>query len=228
MRDLVGIFCLIGVLSGCGGYDIHGNTVVFKHCSENGCLTNVVEDADPKSFETLQGDYAKDRLHVYYGGGALPEADPQSFRVLSDSYSKDSARVYFERQPVPGADPVSFVALSDLNYGRDSKDIYILGSPVGVCDLASFKWLKDDWQVDNRCAYRHANKLPGARPESFVVLNDWYAKDGEHVFDSVTRKSIDGADAATFRLAEGPCSVCARDKNHCYKTGSQSACDFPK
>jgi hypothetical protein len=228
MRSLFGVLCIISSLSACGGYSISGNTVTFKSCSENGCITSTVKEADPKSFESLQGDYAKDRHRVYFGGDPIPEADPQSFKVLSDTYAKDDARAYFEDKPIPGADSGSFVALRDLNYGRDKNDIYILGGAVGVCDLASFQWLKDDWQVDRKCAYRRGTKLPNARSESFVVLNDWYAKDAEHVYSSVSDKAIEGADPATFRLAEGPCGVCARDKNRCYNAGANATCDFPK
>ena len=227
MRLLFGL-CMVSALSACGGYSNSGNTVTFKHCSENGCDTTTVKEADPQSFESLQGDYAKDRHHVYFGGAPIQEADPQSFKVLSDTYAKDKARAYFENKPIPGADPGSFVALSDLNFGRDKNDIYNLGSPIGACDSTSFRWLKSDWQVDSKCAYWGGTKLPNAHPESFVVLNEWYAKDAGQVYSSVSHKAIEGADTLTFGLADGPCSVCARDKNRCYNAGLTATCDFPK
>jgi hypothetical protein len=227
MRLLFGVLC-ISALSACGGYSNRGSAVTFKRCSENGCITITVNGADPQTFESLQGDYAKDRRHVYFSGVPIQEADPQSFKVLSDTYAKDKARAYFESKPIPGTDPESFVALSDLNYGRDTNDIYILGNAVGACDPASFRWLKDRWQVDSKCAYGGGTKLPNAQAESFIVLNEWYAKDAEHVYSSVSHKAIEGADAATFRLAEGPCSVCARDKNRCYNAGANASCNFAK
>jgi len=70
--------------------------------------------------------------------------------------------------------------------------------------------------------------LPNAHPESLVVINYWYVKDAEHVYSSVSNKAIEGADLATFKLAEGPCEACARDKNRCYKSGENASCDFPK
>lgn len=229
MRSMFGMLCCLGALSGCGGYSVSGNDVTFEHCSENGCKTYKVEQADAKSFETLRGSFAKDRYRVYFDGGTIEDADPQSFTVLSDTYSKDNAHAYFERSPIPGADSNSFAALRDPNYGRDKNDLYMLGNAIGTCDVASFRWLTDGWQVDSKCAYFRGNKLPDARPGSFVVLNEWYAKDAEHVYSRVTHQAIDGADAATFRLAEGPCSVCARDKNRCYKIGENASCDdFPK
>lgn len=228
MRLLFSVLCIVSALSACGGYSIDGNTVTFKSCSENGCKTATVQEADPKSFQSLQGGYAKDRHRVYFSGASLQAADPQSFKVLSDTYAKDNARAYFEDKSIAGADTGSFVALNDLNYARDKNDIYILGAAIGVCDAPSFRWLKDDWQVDGKCAYMRGTKLPNAHPQSFVVINGWYAKDAEHVYSSVTHKVIDGADAATFRLAEGPCQVCAFDKNRCYNTGENASCNFPK
>jgi hypothetical protein len=228
MRFLFGVLFIVSTLSACGGYSVSGNTVTFKRCSENGCITTTVAEAEPQSFEALRGDYAKDRHHVYFSGAPVREADPQSFKVLSDTYAKDNARAYFENKPIPGSDSRSFVALSDLNYGRDKNDIYILGSAVGACDPTSFQWLKNRWQVDSKCAYWSGTKLSDAHVESFIVLNEWYAKDSEHVFSSVSHKAIEGADSPTFRLAEGPCSVCARDKSRCYNAGAIAACDLQK
>jgi hypothetical protein len=221
MRSL-GVLCIVSTLSACGGYSISDNTVIFKSCSEDGCTTSTVKEADPNSFESLQGRYAKDRHRVYLSGVAIPEADPQSFKVLSDTYAKDNARAYFENTPILGADPGSFVALSDLNYGRDKNDIYILGRAIGACDLASFRWLEDDWQVDRQCAYRRGTKLPNAHPESLVVINDEYAKDAEHVYSAHTEKAIEGADVATFK--SGGMCMCGRDKNRCYDGAQPAPC----
>jgi hypothetical protein len=222
MRSL-SVLLVISILTACGGYSVSDNTVTFKDCSENGCRTSTVKEADPKSFESLQGGYAKDRHRVYLGGTAIPEADPQSFEVLSDTYAKDNARAYFENKPISGADPASFVALSDVNYGRDKNDIYILGRAIGACDLASFRWLKDDWQIDNKCAYRRGTKLLNAHPESFVVLNQDYAKDAEHAYSSISNKAIEGADIATFK-GVGAFSLFARDKNRCYDGAQPTSC----
>ena len=219
---LIGVQCIVCALTACGGYSISDNTVIFKDCSENGCTTSTLKEADAKSFESLQGGYAKDRHRVYLSGAAIPEADPQSFKVLSDIYAKDKARAYYKNTPIVGADSGSFVALNDLNYGRDKNDIYIMGRAIGACDLASFRWLKEDWHVDNKCAYRGGTKLPNAHPESFVVINDEYAKDAEHVYSAHTDRAIEGVDLATFK-PDGMC-MCGRDKNRCYDGAQPAPC----
>jgi hypothetical protein len=223
MRLLIGVLCIVCALSACGGYSSSGNTVTFKSCSENGCSTTTVKEADPQSFESLQGDYAKDRHHVYFSGKPVQGADPQSLKVLSDIYAKDNARAYFRDKPIAGADSGSFVEISGGSYGRDKNDIYISGDAIGACDLPSFRWLKDDWQVDSKCAYERGTKLPNARPESFVVIDESYAKDAEHVYSSVTDKAIAGADVATFK-SQGLCYSCGRDKNRCYDGAQPAPC----
>jgi hypothetical protein len=221
---LFGIFCLIGTVSACGGYKTNGDTVTYTRCNEgNGCTTSAIKDADPKSFESLRGGYAKDRFRVYFNGAPMTGADPQSFKVLSDIYAKDKTHAYFENEAIAGADSESFVALDDPNYGRDRNDIYIMAQAIGVCDLHSFRWLKDDWQVDSKCAYARGMKLPNAHVESFAVINESYAKDAEHVYSSISNKSIQGADVATFK-SESFCWSCGRDKNRCYDGPEPAPC----
>lgn len=224
MRFAAFILCISIALSACGGYSVSGNTVSYTRCNEgNGCTSSALQEADPKSFESLQGEYAKDRRHVYFGGKVIQEGDPQSFKVLSDTYAKDNTRAYFQDKSIPGADSDSFTALSDLNYGRDKNDIYILGGAIRACDPASFRWLKNDWQVDSKCAYTRGKKLPHAHPETFVVINESYAKDAEHVYSAVSDKAIEGADLATFRSGAIFDSG-ARDKNRCYDDANPAPC----
>jgi DKNYY family len=218
-----GILCVICILSGCsGGYSTNGGTVTFTRCNEgNGCTTAPVEGADAKSFESLQGSYAKDRLHAYFKGTSVPQADAQSFKALTDYYAKDNSRVYYGNTPIVGADTGSFAVLGDAGYMRDKNDIYSNGNGIKACDLASFRLLKEDWQIDNKCAYRGGTKLPNAHPESFVVINEEYAKDAERIYSATTDKAIEGVDMATFKT-NGITS--ARDKNRCYDGAQPTSC----
>jgi hypothetical protein len=221
MRSL-GLVCIVSILAGCGGYRVSGSTVTFEACSENGCKTTTMADADPKSFETLQGEYAKDRHHAYLSGVVIPQADAQSFQALTASYAKDDSRVYYQRTPIAGADSGTFAVLADTSYGRDKHDIYASGSAVGACHLASFTLLKEDWAVDRQCAYRGGHRLPNAQPDSFTVINEEYAKDAAHVYSAHTDKAVEGVDIATFR-AERMC-MCGRDKNRCYDGALPTSC----
>jgi hypothetical protein len=217
------LLCLI--VCACGGYKQAGDQMTFESCNEGqGCNSIVVQGADVASFESLRGSYAKDNHAVYCFGRAISGALPASFEVLSETYAKDNEHAYFKCKQIPSADASSFVADSNLNYAHDKRDVYILGDPINVCDAASFRLVVDQWAVDSQCAYRLGEKLPGAHPRSFSVLNFWYAKDDTQVY-ATDVPVIPGADVATFALANQPCDVCARDKNRCYKFGSVTSCD---
>lgn len=218
--------CLAIILvTACTGYQKSGNGVVYKSWNEAwGSSSFIVKGADAASFQSLKGPYAKDKEHVYFRGSPIVGAEPSTFVALSETYAKDSEHAYFEAVVITHANPASFVASSDLNYAKDENDVYILGRPIEACDPQSFRWLKDDWQIDSKCAYRRAKKLPGADPRSFSVINYWYAKDNHQVYSSI-RAVIEGADAGTFALANGSCEVCARDINRCYRDGKVVSCD---
>ena len=215
-------FCFF--LGACGGYHHEGDRITFETCNEgNGCTTIVVQGADAASFETLDHGYARDKRSAYFDGQPVPGALGASFRSLSETYAKDAAHAYYRLAQIAAADVASFEAEDNLNYARDKTDIYFQGAPMHVCDLASFRWLSDQWEVDDRCAYRNDKKLPDAHAKSFVALNFWYAKDDTQVYSSVA-PVVEGADAATFELANAPCEVCARDRNRCYNAGAVTPC----
>jgi hypothetical protein len=106
--------------------------------------------------------------------------------------------------------------LFDIQWGKDSRDVYLQDRPIQACDPATFVLLKESWERDSQCVYRQGGKLPDADPASFVVLNFWFGKDKNHVYSNLA-KIIEGADAPTFKAKVGVCEVCARDKNGCYR-----------
>src|ERR1700722_15879870 len=58
------------------------------------------------------------------------------------------------------------------------------------------QWKRARLQVNSKCAYTRGTKLPNAHPETFVVINESFAKDAEHVYSAVSDKAIAGADLA--------------------------------
>jgi hypothetical protein len=227
MRKTLLLLVLLAILlAACGtGFNKSGTTYVFTTWDEmNGKVEHLVVGADAATFEVFDGDgYARDKGQVYFQWNAIAGADPASFKALNRLYGKDAAHVYYEGKQVPGADPASF-ALFNLQWGRDAGEVYFQDRPVNACDPASFKLLKDDWQIDDQCAYREGTRLEGSDPATFTVLNYWFAKDSRQVY-SILRKPIPGADAATFKLQDGICQVCAQDKNTCYRYEEAVPCE---
>ena len=230
-RNLVRIIMLglCAFLSACnsvgGPYEREGDHIVFVTSDEGqGRRAEVVQGADVVSFKSVGGVYGKDKNRAYCGPKPIPGAQPDSFVTLSRLYAKDKSRVYYGPKPIPDADPESFAVSNDTNYSQDKNDIFLLGDHLHVCDRQSFRRLTDRWAVDNRCAYHGGDKLPGAHPASFVVLNFTYAKDDAQAYSNLSPYVIAGADAASFALSGGMCEVCARDRQRCYSFGEVKAC----
>ncbi|MGH9409817.1 MAG: DKNYY domain-containing protein [Vicinamibacterales bacterium] len=241
---------LVGACS--HGYTKSNDQVQYTGQSGDSTVTSVVHGADVASFEGLNDEYGKDKNRAYYDDkpivGALPAsfvalstryakdtdrvycygkaiagALPASFATLQTDWAKDSDHVYYDCDRVDGADPASFVVSSHDGIGEDKSDIFDHSIAFKVCDRKSFHWLSGEWAVDDKCAYNGPFKLPGAHPKTFVVLDDSFAKDDEHVYSYLRPYVVAGADAATFEV-DKTCSSCGRDKNHCYNDNSEAAC----
>jgi|WetSurMetagenome_2_1015567.scaffolds.fasta_scaffold189948_2 hypothetical protein len=225
------LLSIAGLLLACmlsTGYQKKEGAYVYATSDEGqGYVEHPIANVDVKSFRILsKNGYAKDALRVYYHENPVQGADPNSFMSMSDLYGKDNAHIYFEGKAIPSADPTSF-ALFDIQWGRDSQDVYFQNRPINACDPATFVLLKDGWQRDNQCVYRMGSKLPNAESASFVVLNFWFGKDKKNVYYN-SPKIIEGADVASFKLRKGVCSVCAEDKNGCYRYEEPVDCESLK
>lgn len=170
-----------------GFQEIDGKYVYVDANESQGRVEHPIPDADPNSFEVLNTKgYARDKLHVYFQYQLLEGADPNTFEAISDLYGKDTSQVYYRGKPIQGADPASF-SLINLQWGRDRNDIYIQDRPIKACDPATFELLKDGWEKDSECVYRGSAQLENADPKTFTVLNYWFGKDSSHVYDSFPR-----------------------------------------
>ena len=54
---------------------------------------HTIKYADPKTFEVLTAEYARDRLHVFIRDRAF-KADPKTFFILQDTYAQDCDHMY--------------------------------------------------------------------------------------------------------------------------------------
>jgi hypothetical protein len=210
------------------GYQKKDGSYVYATLDEGrGYVEHPITNIDVQSFRILnKHGYAKDDLRVYYHENTVQGADPNSFMPMSDLYGKDNAHVYYKEKIIPGANPTSFT-LFDIQWGKDSQDVYIQNRPIEACDPTTFVLLEDSWQRDKQCVYRMGSKLPNADSASFVVLNYWFGKDKNNVYYN-SPSIIEGADAATFKIREGVCEVCAVDKNGCYRYEERVDCELLK
>lgn len=64
--------------------------------------------------------YTRDGRAVHVNGNPIPDADPATFQVLQGAYARDNKRVFYFDQPIAGADLSSFRPL-DGPYASDAR-----------------------------------------------------------------------------------------------------------
>ncbi len=106
-------------------YVEEGNKVYY--CSgggwAHGRVVTTLEGVDADSFETLDGDYARDKDTVYHRGHVLPY-DVDTFINLSNAYVKDKNGVYYGGKRFD-CDADSFRLLDDT-HAMDKNHLYVI------------------------------------------------------------------------------------------------------
>jgi hypothetical protein len=129
MRHLF-LFGLIGLLAelliGCTGYEKSESQVTYTTLDEG------------RGFNTI----------------VIPNADPETFRDIGNNYALDKTHVYYEGVVINGADPTSFLVIKEWGWARDNKNIYGATHRIEACDVDTFRFITNDWQVDRKCVYR--------------------------------------------------------------------------
>ena len=193
-------------------------------------LSQIIPDADPKTFTILSGrsefdqcsGYAQDGKHIYYFYDALPVfADIKSFSVLERFFAKDSSHVYFGGVPIDDADVATFSLLKDPKgegtlYSKDKSHVYV-SSPqsretkvVENADPSSFMILVS---LTVPCLPEKHDCNNGNFPFGIVL-----AKDENSVFGAFG-DVISEADSTTFEVLKDPAdefSIYSKDNKHIY------------
>ena len=155
-------------------YDMDKNKAYF--------FAKPIFGSDGPTFELLQGNYQKDKNHVYYSNRIIESADVASFKAF----------------------PIDSLGHSPVRFSEDKNDFYYCGIPIGVYDRESFRqlYVKDNlWGYDSKYCYYEENKCEISGLKHFKVFESGlYAKDSIHVF--YCGKLVEGADAETFQETE--------------------------
>jgi hypothetical protein len=67
-----------------------------------------IADADPATFQVLQGAYARGDRRAFYFDQPIAVAELPKFRPLKGPYAEDLSRVYWMGKAIDGADPAIF------------------------------------------------------------------------------------------------------------------------
>lgn len=162
--------------------------------------TRVVDGANPKTFQILQGVYARDDQHAFYGAHAIFDADVKTFEVLESSefddeylYAKDGKRAYYTYKPIEEADPNTFHTVKQITmvrgaFAEDSHNVYWDGVVFPRADFTSFENNKIPASARSLGSnyYHYRGKI-------------YYYLDGQGR-DISTLDPVNGAAAETFRV----------------------------
>lgn len=173
-----------------GGLNYKDKNSVYYVDENNGEISlKILKGADPATFEF--GVISKDKNSVFIGNQKLKGVSSKGFEVLNDSldFVKDYKNVYYldresdgitykvEVLDTKGVDIPSFEFLGNSynKYYRDKNNIYFLNDR------------------DDKMKFE---KLAGANPKTFEIVDDYFARDDKNVY--FFNKKVIGVDAKTF------------------------------
>lgn len=212
-RALAASLVLLLALPGCEGYGrAEDGTVYYRESVGGGSTRRLpMPDADPDTFRTLRGKYARDRQRVYYRSKVVEGAQPGFIRVLGDGYARDRTGVYCAGRRIEQADWRTFEVLNAI-YARDRHHVHVCTATldnvhlpsfhllqhasgamdresvfhrqerIDVCQRATFREIDWQWQTDDLCVYRLLERQPMIDAATFKVLGTEYVRDRLHVY----------------------------------------------
>ena len=131
-----------------------------------------IEDADAKTFQVINENYARDKGRVYYG---------DTYRKGQEYYMIKHSRL----RVLDGADPATFRYLN-YDYARDKAAVFYEGVAFPVKDVQTFELIDRAFARDRVTGYYQQRPIPGSDGTSFTRVDDRYSKDARHVFHSAT------------------------------------------
>jgi len=197
-----------------------------------------IVDVDMATFELLGKDFSKDKNQVYYRGDIIEDSDPETFEILNELFAKDKNFVYKYSNNAYGIavlENLDVQSFSVINYRftKDKNFVYQNGIAIEKIDPMTFEVIdtNEDFVKDARHVYyamhvevpnsekslKKFQKIEGADPFTFVVLDDHVAKDSNSVYRysySNGLEKIEAADPVTFEVID---NTFTKDKNSVYK-----------
>lgn len=213
------------------GYKIEDQQVVFYHGFP--AQRQLVAEADPRTFKSINREYGKDKTRVFYYGKVLPKADPASFEYLGGAFSKDKNYgftrdeiisedgAHFEIVPNPNETPGNVTA-EGIVYARDRRKVYNNSIEIRGADPATFVFVpmfNGNFLAHDRFhVFWQDQPLEGVDGGTFQALSEFHFKDKSAVWClSLGRETqwlpMEGVDLPTF---EGLKRFYAKDKNRVY------------
>ena len=179
------------------------NNIYFLNDRDDKMKLEKLNYADPKTFEIINGNFARDDKNLYIFGYKMDGIDPKTFETLNYEMIKDKNGVYF---------------LKNISEENENSEIKTKKLNLKGLDLRSFKKVDDSdyyFKDKNSIYYEDSgnlHKIENADLKTFKDLDYNFAKDKNNIY--YKNKKLDGIDAASFEKIE---FNFIKDKNRLYK-----------
>lgn len=153
-------------------------------------LGEVIEGANPESFQFLEAPVAKDSKSVFWLGRRIPNADPGSFALISGEIFKDKSGVYWSGKYLPNSDPKTFAGIDGSDgLFKDKNAVYGNGEELPGRDPETFRVVQSykGWTMDRNGVYYENRKLPEVDLASFRIFAGNVATDKNYRYFGATQ-----------------------------------------
>ena len=179
------------------------NNVYFLNDRDDKMKLEKLAGANLKTFEIMDGNFARDDKNLYIFEYKVDGIDPKTFEALNYEMIKDKNGVYF---------------LENISEENENSEIKTRKLNLKGLDLRSFKKIDDSdyyFKDKNSIYYEDSgnlHKIENADLKTFKDLDYNFAKDKNNIY--YKNKKLDGIDAASFEKIE---FNFIKDKNRLYK-----------
>ncbi|ERK55237.1 DKNYY domain-containing protein [Leptotrichia sp. oral taxon 879] len=178
------------------------NNIYFLNDRDDKMKLEKLNYADPKTFEIINGNFARDDKNLYIFGYKVDGIDPKTFEALNYEMIKDKNGVYF---------------LENISEENENSEIKTRKLNLKGLDLRSFKKIDDSdyyFKDKNSIYYEDSgnlHKIENVDLKTFKDLDYNFAKDKNNIY--YKNKKLNGIDAKTFEKIS---SNIVKDKNGLY------------
>ena len=179
------------------------NNIYFLNDRDDKMKLEKLAGANLKTFEIMDGNFARDDKNLYIFEYKVDGIDPKTFETLNYEMIKDKNGVYF---------------LENISEENENSEIKTKKLNLKGLDLRSFKKVNDSdyyFKDKNSIYYEDSgnlHKIESADLKTFKDLDYNFAKDKNNIY--YKNKKLDGIDAASFEKIE---FNFIKDKNGLYK-----------
>ena len=179
------------------------NNIYFLNDRDDKMKLEKLAGANLKTFEIMDGNFARDDKNLYIFEYKVDGIDPKTFEALNYEMIKDKNGVYF---------------LENISEENENSEIKTKKLNLKGLDLRSFKKVDDSdyyFKDKNSIYYEDSgnlHKIENVDLKTFKDLDYNFAKDKNNIY--YKNKKLDGIDAASFEKIE---FNFIKDKNRLYK-----------